>query len=637
MGGIFQIVIGTAGHIDHGKSSLVKLLTGLDPDRLKEEKDREMTIDLGFAPLHLPDGREIGIIDVPGHERFVKNMVAGATSIDFVLFVISAYEGVMPQTREHLEIMQLLHIPKGMVVMTKRDLVDQELLELAQEEVREFLKGSFLEKAPIMAISNTTGAGLDAFKKVLFQELASIAPHSPEGVFRMPIQRIFSSHGYGTVITGVPVSGKVTIGDVIEILPGGQRGRIKKIQAYGENIDCAQAGHSTALNIKDVDYKDVSRGQVAAAPGYFEPAHFLEARFIYAKNHEKPLQYLTPIRFHTGTIEEIGKLAILGKPYLEPGEEGYVQIRLDNPVVAVPGDRFVVRLASPTITIGGGVIVSIGEKKLKPFRDEVLAKVQAKEQALNSLETKIELSLKAKGLTLTKEDELYKISQREVDEVRPILQALVAQGKMVAVGERNPRYIHSDNLQEAEQRLVQKVGKFFADHPYRIYVGKVKIQNELGWEGNFWELVLTRVLQSNRLACQQDMLFVPGREVVFSEAQKQLLQKLEDRFRTELFSSPSLEELPQFCAKPVEECEQLVQYLEDKGTLVEVAKGLLLHHTAVTKAKNIVIETIRTKGEITAADLRDRLQSSRKYIIPLLEYFDQSGLTLRKGNSRVLK
>lgn len=637
MSSIFQIVLGTAGHIDHGKSSLVRCLTGIDPDRLKEEKERGLTIDLGFAPLTIADGRKVGIIDVPGHEKFVKNMVAGATSIDFVLLVVAADDGIMPQTREHLEIMQLLHISNGMVVITKIDKVTEDLLELAEEEIKEMLRRTFLENASIARVSTLTGEGMEDFKQLLFKQIASVTPHSHEGVFRMPIQRVFSSHGYGTVLTGVPVSGSVHIGDVIKILPGEQSGRIKKIEAYGHDVEDAQAGHSAALNVRDIDYKNVTRGQVAVAPGYFSAAKFYEGKFVYSKNMNRPLGHLTPIRFHTGTSETMGNLAILGtQRQLLPGEEAYVQIRLDDPVLAVVGDRYVIRLSSPTITIGGGVIIGMGDKKLKRFRNKTLEQLEAKEKTLNHIDERIELELKSSA-TLVKEEDIVKFSQLPHEQLREIIHSLLEQHRIMEIKEHCPCYIHMEVFDRKQERIVQTVGDFFAEHPHRIYVGKSHIQQKLQLEHVLWELLLQAIVAKQLLGTRGDYLFVPGRTVTFTPSQQQTLQSIEKCFLDNIFAPPRREEIPELVAKSLNQTESLMEYLMESEVLVEIAHDIWFHRNAIAKARQLVIDIIQAQGELTPANFRDQLQTSRKYIIPLLEYFDKIGLTIRQGNSRVLK
>lgn len=634
---IYHVVIGTAGHIDHGKSSLVKSLTGIDPDRLKEEKERGLTIDLGFAPLILPDQRRVGIIDVPGHERFIKNMVAGATSIDFVMLVIAADDGIMPQTREHIEIMKILNIRKGMVVLTKVDKVPSDLLELAQEEIREFCKGTFLENAPMSLVSNVTGEGMEDLQKTLCACVSAIEPHTPEGVFRMPIQRVFSKHGHGTVVTGVPVSGRIGVGETIEILPGGEKGRVKKIQAYGLDVDFAQAGQSSAINLKDIDYKQTDRGNVAAMPGYFEPAVFWEGKFTYSSAMKRPLGYLTPVRFHTGTSETLGKLAILGKTELVPGEEAYVQIRLDEPVVAVSGDYFVLRLSSPTITIGGGMIIGTGNKKLKRFREKVIDRLQEKEQAICQLEDRVELGLKLAGFIPVKEESLLPVSNVPLEKLKEVLGSLVAEERIMLIKSHTPRYIHASNFEELKKRLIGCVENFFRKYPHRTYVDKLAIQNQLGVENNLWELLLSDSIAGQSLGMQGKSLFIPGRKVVFSEGETELLKAVEGCFLEQLFSPPKTDEVAGILKKSENAVLPLVEFLLENGAIVEVAREIVFHRLALEKAKGLILQVIKAKGELIAADFRDSLGTSRKYIIPLLEYFDQIGLTSRHGNIRVLK
>ena len=336
---IQPIVIGTAGHIDHGKSTLVKVLTGIDPDRLKEEQERGMTIDLGFARFRLPDGRRVGMVDVPGHERFIKNMVAGATGIDLVILVVAANDGVMPQTREHLSIMQLLGVGRGLVALTKIDMVEAGLVELALEDVRATIQGTFLEGAPILPLSSITGEGLEEFKQVLFRLASETPPRSDAGVFRLPVQRVFSAKGFGTVVTGIPVSGSVALGDVLEVLPRGLRGKVRGLQAYQESTERARAGHSTAINLADVDQHEVTRGNVLATPGFFRPTRMVAASLDALALLDKPVEDRTAIRLHTGTAEALGELVLLDCEELEPGGSALVQLRLEEPVVCAPGVR----------------------------------------------------------------------------------------------------------------------------------------------------------------------------------------------------------------------------------------------------------------------------------------------------------
>ena len=369
---IQPIIIGTAGHIDHGKSSLVRLLTGTDPDRWAEEKERGMTIDLGFARMTLPDGRQVGLVDVPGHERFLRNMVAGATGIDLVLLVVAADDGVMPQTREHLEIMDLLGVRDGLLVLNKIDLVEPGMADLAVEELREVTRGTFLEDAPVVRVSATTGEGIEQFKDQLEQRASALTPRQADGVFRMPVQRVFSAKGFGTILTGIPVSGSVRTGDLLEVLPRGGKGKVRGLQAYHEGTDQARAGHSTAVNLSDVDHKEVTRGAVLATPGYFKAQTMLGATLRILHSTLGGIGNRTPIRLHLGTAEVLGEVILLEQDQMEPGEEGLVQLRLEDPVICAPGDHFVLRRASPMETLGGGVILEESRYRLKRFKGFVI-------------------------------------------------------------------------------------------------------------------------------------------------------------------------------------------------------------------------------------------------------------------------
>ncbi|MCY3023351.1 MAG: selenocysteine-specific translation elongation factor, partial [Planctomycetota bacterium] len=358
---IFNVVIGTAGHIDHGKSTLVQALTGIHPDRLKEEQERGITIDLGFAPLELAGGLRVGIIDVPGHERFIKNMVAGATGVDFVMLVVAADDGVMAQTREHLQIVQLLGVRDGLIVITKKDLVEADYLELVVEDVKALVAGTALADKPVVTVSSKTGEGIPGLKALLNTALSKLARRPSSGPFRMPIQRVFAKEGFGTVVTGVPLSGQVAIGDTLEVLPPGYQGRVKGLHAYQHPITRGQAGHSTAVNLHgpDIDKQDVRRGMVVATPGIFRPCSLVTAHLTPLAGTPWPLTHRAPVRFHAGTAEIQGRVLLLEGDQLPAGTDGWVQVQLAEPTVAAPGDRFILRHQTPMLTLGGGVVLDV--------------------------------------------------------------------------------------------------------------------------------------------------------------------------------------------------------------------------------------------------------------------------------------
>ncbi|MBU4411703.1 MAG: selenocysteine-specific translation elongation factor, partial [Proteobacteria bacterium] len=364
-----EIVLGTAGHVDHGKTSLVRALTGIDTDRLKEEKKRGITIELGFAFLDLPCGHRLGIIDVPGHERFVKNMVAGATGIDLLAFVIAADEGIMPQTREHFEICRLLGVKRGLVILTKKDMVDAEWLALVQEDVRQFLAGSFLADAPMVAVSSTTGEGLDEVRKVLDTLVRTSEFSEAHGPFRLPVDRVFSMKGFGVVVTGTSISGRIGVGEDITVYPQGHTAKIRGIQVHGQDVELVEAGKRTAINIQGLDTEMIARGNMLATPGTLAPSYLLDGDFFYLSSCAKPLKNRSRVRVHIGTAEIMGRIVLLEDEELAPGSRANVQILLEEPFGAWPGDRYVVRSYSPVATIGGGGIWNGSPPKRRRFKE----------------------------------------------------------------------------------------------------------------------------------------------------------------------------------------------------------------------------------------------------------------------------
>ena len=390
-----QIILGTAGHIDHGKTALVRALTGIDTDRLKEEKERGITIELGFAHLELPGGQHLGVVDVPGHEKFVKNMVAGATGIDIVALVIAADEGVMPQTREHMEICTLLGVRHGLVALTKVDLVDEEMLELAQEDIREFARGSFLEDAPILPVSAVSGQGLPEFIAALDRLSRQVPDRPASSLFRLPVDRVFSMKGFGTVITGTLVSGRVQVGDPIMIYPTGITSKVRGIQVHNLSVNAAEAGQRTAVNFQGLDKEAIRRGDVLASPLALKPSYMVDVHFRYLASTTKPMKNRTRVRFHTGTSEILGNLILLEQDELAPGRETVAQLRLDAPVAVVKGDHFVVRSYSPVRTTGGGQVLNPIPPKHKRFKPEIIAGLKSILQS--SPEQLIDFHIEAAG------------------------------------------------------------------------------------------------------------------------------------------------------------------------------------------------------------------------------------------------
>jgi len=631
---ILNVVVGTAGHIDHGKSSLVRHLTGTNPDRLKEEQERGLTIDLGFAAWDLPDGRKVGIVDVPGHERFVKNMVAGATGIDLVMLVVAADDGVMPQTREHLEIMQLLGIQRGLVAVTKIDLVDPDLLEIVIEDTQDFLADTFLGDAPLVPVSVISGEGTELLHETLITLLEQTEPRTTDGLFRMPIQRVFSAKGFGTVVTGIPVSGMIRKGDELEIMPLGKQGRVRGIQAYRGSHETACAGHSAAINLSDVDFHSVHRGMVLASPGYFEGHSFFEARLRYLGSAKKPLVNHTAIRFHTGTIETLGRVYLLEQDELAPGEEALVQLRLDEPVVAAAGDAYVIRLQSPIVTIGGGTLVGVSEYRLKRKRDWIVDRVRQKVETLDSPRKKAELLVLEAGAQATNEAELKKRLQLPELDFRALIKALKQDGILIKL---QAKLVHREVLADYGARLIELLDAFHQDNPKKMYCDGIELRNALRIEPVLFERIISGLADEGALIREGGKLRQKGLEMTLSDAEQELYQSLLIVYRDKAFQTPRPDQLPEILDTPQPKIEPMLALAVEQGDLVRLDDRVLLARANFERAMDIVVEDIQAQGELISADFRDKLNTTRKYVIPLLDYFDKIGLTTREGSQRILR
>lgn len=632
---IHRIVIGTAGHIDHGKSTLVRALTGIDPDRLPEEKERGLTIDLGFAPWKLADGTRVGFVDVPGHERFVKNMVAGATGIDFVILVIAADDGIMPQTREHLEIMQILGVRRGLVAMTKVDLAEKEYADLLEEDIRALVRGTFLESAPIFRIAATAGTGMEAFRSALETLVRATPPRPAEGVFRMPIQRVFSSPGHGTVVTGIPLSGSAAIGDRIEILPLGKTGKIRGIHAYKEKTERAQAGHSSALNLSDIDFAQIHRGMVAAAPGVFRASPIVEAHLQILAREKKPILDLTAVRLHVGTCEALGTLVLLDRKSIAGGEQAYVQIRLGEPVVVAPGDRFVLRLETPPVTVGGGVIVGESGRKLKRFREEVIEDLSKKEESLASRASAIAYALERRGVAAASVEELMQEIKIPRDALLAELVAAEKADTLLAI-RPNELYLHRVGAERARKSLREALAAFFRENPARLAADLIPIRERAGLSEVVLDFALREEAKSGALSFEKGQIRLAGQKATLPPQWQSRKEALLALLRKQPFAPPTKEEAATAVGCAPAEIEKLLSLLRDEGHAFR-AGDFHFSAEAIAQAREAIVANIQKHGELDIPSLRDRLGTSRKYLIPLLELFDSQGLTLRQGGRRILR
>ncbi len=632
-----RVVLGTAGHVDHGKTTLVKALTGVDTDRLKEEKERGITIELGFARLDLPSGVRVGIVDVPGHERFVRTMVAGAAGIDLVALVVAADEGVRPQTREHLEICELLGVKSGLVILTKKDLVDQEWLDLVTEEVREFLRGTFLEGAPLVAVSAVTGEGLPELIRVLDHLVQKVPDRSLAGPFRLPVDRVFTVKGFGTVVTGTTISGRLRVGEEVEIYPRGIRARVRRIQSHGEEREEALAGMRTALNLQGVEREEVSRGDVVATPGLLRPSTILDLELQYLSSAPRPLRNLEKVHFHLGTAELLGEVVLFGRDRLEPGERDVVQVRLSQPVVCLRGDRAVIRGGSPLVTLGGGRVLNPlarRRKRTKPWEREeleLLARGGDREVLLYHLEKAREGGLKASLLQ-------FKVSVfgRAWED---LLQSLSSQVVRIP-GEEEEILLSRRALEAFKEEILRALEGFHQKFPLKPGLTKEELRARVSDRAplRVFEAAVSELLSGGQLVAEREFLRLSSHRVVLPEEAEALKREIEKIFLSAGFSPPDPDEaLSRFRDRP-QLALDMFRVLVQEGVLVRLSEKLYFHRHILEKARSLAEDYLRRHGEMGVGDFRKLTGgASRKYLIPLLEYLDRTKVTLRVGDKRILR
>ncbi len=633
--GIFSVIIGTAGHIDHGKSSLVKRLTGIDPDRLPEEQERGMTIDLGFAPLVLKDGRRVGIIDVPGHERFVKNMVAGATSIDFVLLIVAADDGVMPQTYEHLNIMRLLGITRGLIVLNKIDVVERELADLVEEDIRKAVAGTFLEKAPLQRVSCATGEGITQLLELLHALLRDMPPRAGSGVFRMPIQRVFSAKGFGTIVTGVPIDGTLAVGESVELLPQGVRSRVRGLQAYKSEVSGIRAGHSSAVNLADVAHDTVQRGNVIAQPGYLKPVGIVEALLRFSPNSKMELRNRTPIRLHVGTSEVLGRIALLEHDVLRPGEEGLVQFLSEEPFVCAAGDHYIIRLQSPLMTLGGGRIISCSNTRLRRLRADVNTSLRQGFDALDESAKKVEFTLRQAGSAGLAAMQAAVGSLVRLDVAEGVLKGLVQSGRAAALAESG-RFVHAAALEEQVELLEKTLTALHQASPLAVGFPEAELRRRLRADGEVLRTVIARAQGKRLIKEERELLSLDSHKVMLSDEQRWIAAEAERAFEEASYSPPGMDEVVVRLKLDMERFRPVLNFLLQAGSLVAVAPDIIFHRSTIEAAREKILSMIDATGELATANFRDAVGTTRKYTVPLLEYFDKIGLTVREGNIRKL-
>lgn len=636
------IVMGTAGHIDHGKTALIRKLTGIDCDRLEEEKRRGITIELGFAFCELPSGGRLGIVDVPGHEKFVKNMVAGASGIDFVMLVIAADEGVMPQTREHLEICSLLGIKHGLVALTKIDMVDAEWLKLVKGEIDQFLKGTFLENAPCFPVSSLTGQGIDDLRNYLIQQEKTLVSHHKSDLFRLPIDRVFTLKGHGTVVTGTMISGVLHIGDTVEILPEGRLSKVRSLQSHGQSVETATSGRRTAVNLGGIEVDDVHRGDVLALPHVLFAADRWLLRLFCLPSTPRALKNRGEIHFHHGAKEVEARLVFFDRDQLNPGESALCEARLGAPLVGVFGDHCVIRTFSPLRTVAGGLILQplalpFQRRNATPERLELLAKLpELPDRELLTAQMKLISDLTpTKGVSRAK---LAVLTNLDLDRLDVVLQTLSEEGKIYCYDQENRSYIDAHALAELSDRCLATAKAFHEKDPLKQGMARGVLLGKGYNDTKLADFILDRLLQSGTLVAYGEVIRLATHRVSLRSDQEKLKKKLLKAYADAGLTPPNFKELVDSLKVNVKTATEMMRLLLEEGNIIKVKDGLYYHAPLMSELEDKIRLWFQNHDDLDLAGFREVSGGlSRKYLIALLEYFDRTRITIRVGNTRQLR
>lgn len=629
-------VIGTAGHVDHGKSSLVQALTGTNPDRLKEEREREMTIDLGFAWLSLPSGEDIGIVDVPGHRDFIENMLAGIGGIDAVLFVIAADEGMMPQSKEHLAIVDLLQVPAGVVALTKIDLIDDpDWLDLVEEDIRSALVNTALQDAPIVRVSSRTRQGITELINSLSECLSTRPPRPDLGRPRLPVDRVFTMPGFGTIVTGTLSEGSFHVGDEVNIQPSGLTSRVRGLQTHRRKEDTAIPGSRTAVNISGITVEQVKRGDVITLPGTYQPSHLIDVKFRLLPDILQPLKHNTQVKFFLGAAEILARVRLLGIEELLPSNEGWLQLELESPVVTIRGDRYILRRPSPGETLGGGTVIDPHPKgRHKRFSVQALASLETLARGTPT-EILVE-SLMILGAASIKE--VISRSNLDAQTAHLALEELLENGEIIQFDEYGNNKLIGQTLvttniywNHIKGMLLQDVSSYHKSHPLRPGIPREELKSRLKLPTRFYNLILRKLSAEGEIEETGSLVRQAGFTILFTPQQQQLQEVLLKRFADLPFSPPSIKD----CLTEVG--EELFSALVDTGVLKPVSTEVVFRKHDYDRMLADTLDMLDKKSTITAGEVRDHFNTSRRYVLAFLEYLDSQGITVREGDERRVK
>jgi selenocysteine-specific elongation factor len=627
-----SIIVGTAGHIDHGKTALVKALTGIDADRLQEEKRRGITIDLGFAHLDLPSPNgeilRLGFVDVPGHERFVRNMLAGVGGIDLVLLVIAADEAIKPQTREHFDILQLLGVQRGITVLTKADAVDVETLDVVRLEVEEFLRGTFLDpsKAPMVAASSLTGAGLDELKRAMVTAAAEVQPRDSRAIARLPIDRVFTMKGFGTVVTGTLVAGTIRREDELEVFPSGRRVRVRGVQVHGKTSEAATAGQRTALNLAGASTEDLLRGMTLVPPATFEKTRRADVSLRLLASATRPLKNRARVHFHSYTMETVVEIVLHGTKQIAPGESAFARIKLPEAALLLPGDRFIVRQFSPVVTIGGGVVLDASPVPRMPKLDDFL-KILSRPDARAILTARIARTQR-KGISLSR-------LVGETGWTRTVLEAHLAAmagaGEVVRAAEI---FLHSPALEASKLHVVSEVSDFHKKNPLVGGIGKEELRALVDTSPEVFEVVSAMLIRNKKIEVANEVVRLPGRSVVMKDEESESKSTIEGAFASAGLKVPALHEVLAGLKIDRARAQKIVTLLLRDKVLIKVSEELVFHRSALEELRRQLVVYKAKSATIDVGKFKELTGVSRKYAIPLLEYLDRERVTRRVGDAR---
>ena len=629
-----NIIIGTAGHVDHGKTCLIRALTGIETDRLREEKKRGITIELGFAYLDLPDGGRAGIIDVPGHEKFVRNMLAGAGGIDLALLIVAADEGVMPQTVEHLGILSLLEIQHGIIVLTKIDTVDEEWRELVAEDIRQRVQGTFLQDAPLIPVSSYTGEGIEELRQEIFRQIEKLGGKKLDTPFRIPVDRVFSMEGFGTVITGTMIEGKLQEGAEVMLYPGEKLGKVRNIQVHSRSVDTAYAGQRVAVNFSNLKKTDIQRGNVVAPPGSMHTTMMVDVRLNMLKEADRSIKNTSRLHFYHGSREVLCKAVLLEQEALEPGQSGYAQLRLEETVALKAGDHFVVRFYSPLETVGGGVVLDPSPQKHKRGDAAVLESLAILEKG--TLKDKIEQGVKEGSPAYRPLDFVAVQFGASKEEAEQLAGQLESEGKLVKI--TAGLYLHQSFLERQGKRLSEILRQYHTANPLKEGMKREELRSRFlpQQEQAVADGLLDYYARVERIKFTNGMASLFKFKVKVDEEAARMTEAMETIYRQAGYAPPTTDEVLGQMGKDQKKAQQVHAALVGSGTLVRMDAQMCFHREAYDEAVRQIVEQCRAQGQITLAEVRDLLGTSRKYAMAILDTLDREKVTKKVGDVRVL-